>query len=84
MPKHNIDAIAHAVIAAHAAYTHHNQATVEGPAETSPTPELLASVRVRVLEEIHGTPTGDDGGTVEERRSDRLFSAIVKALTVRL
>ena len=93
MPKHNIYAIAAATIAAHDAYWRH-----EGPVAAPPVApqgtladdskafeERLAAERVRVLEAIHGEPTKDQaGGTEDERRADRLFSAIVKALTVRL
>lgn len=85
MPKHNIDAIAAAAVAAHAAYDHYNAAVPPAAGATfHATPELLAEVRVKVLETIHGTPKDDAGGTIEERRADRLFSAIVKALTVRI
>lgn len=78
MAKHNIDHIAAVAIAAHTAFENK-------PSSTEATPELMNAVRIRVLEEIHGEPKKDQaGGTEDERRADRLFSAIVKALTVRL
>lgn len=76
MPKHNIDTIVSVVLAADSAFC---------GATGEPTPELRDAVRVRVLEAIHGEPKKDQaGGTPDEQRRDRLFNAIVKALTVRL
>lgn len=81
MPKHNIDAIVSATIAAYDAYVSCEELVTPQPV----TPERIAAERVRVLEAIHGEPKKDQaGGTEAERRADRLFSAIVKALTVRL
>lgn len=81
MPKHNIDAIAAATIAAHDAYT----GTDALVTTVHPSAERVAAERIRVLEAIHGEPKKDQaGGTEDERRADRLFTAIVKALTVRL
>ncbi len=84
MPKHNIDAIAHATIAAHEAYNRHSGAVAPEGSAGEPTPELVAAVRVRVLETIHGEAKDDSKESPEVRRSNRLFTAIVKALTVRL
>jgi hypothetical protein len=88
MAKHNIDAIVATTIAAEDAYL----ATQGPPMQATPEFDVAAMAhvrreqqRVRVLEAIHGEPKKDQaGGTEDERRADRLFSAIVKALTVRL
>jgi hypothetical protein len=89
MAKHNIDAIAAATIAAQDAYV-----SAVAPAELAVPPTEPAAVearrsaeRIRVLEEIHNAPPkkDDDAALPEtERRTRRLFSAIVKALTIRL
>ncbi|HEY3499464.1 MAG TPA: hypothetical protein VGK73_32465 [Polyangiaceae bacterium] len=79
MPKHNIDRIAAVAIAAQDAY---NMASVD---DIDREDDRFAPTKVRVLEAIHGEPKKEQaGGTEDERRADRLFSAIVKALTVRL
>lgn len=81
MPKYNIDAIAAATIAAQDAY----QGTIDLVTTEAPSAERVAAERIRVLEAIHGEPKKEQaGGTEDERRADRLFAAIIKALTVRL
>lgn len=89
MPKHNIEAIVATTIAAEDAF---NLATQGPPTQAVPESDVEALTRirceqqrVRVLETIHGEPKKEqEGGTPDEQRRDRLFHAIVKALTVRL
>lgn len=78
MPKHNIDRIAAVALAAQDAF---NLASEDDLPKDD---DRFPALKVRVLEAIHGEPKEQAGGTPEEQRADRLFSAIVKALTVRL
>jgi hypothetical protein len=92
MPKHNIDAIARVAYESKRAWSM-GSSPIDirslTPKDVPPSWDELAeedqkAVRVDVLEAIHGAPRDQDGGTENERRVDRLFAAIVKALTVRM
>lgn len=80
--RHNIDRITAVVLAAQDAYNTWPDASASDAARDD---ERFAPTKVLVLEAIHGEPKKEQaGGTEDERRADRLFTSIVKALTVRL